>query len=67
MTDPTDSRSEDYACCVLLSDGRSLHEVLVVDVINLLGLYDLSFIEELKSHILSGLLILSHLDLAEAA
>lgn len=43
-----------------------MDEVLVVDVINLLGLDDLALLEELEGNILAGLLVLSNLDLAEA-
>jgi hypothetical protein len=42
-----------------------VHEVFVIDVIDLLGLDDLALVQKLQSHILSGLFILGHLDLSE--
>ena len=40
-------------------------EVLVVDVVDLLGLHDLMLVEEFQGDILAGLLVLGDLDLAE--
>lgn len=42
-------------------------EVLVVDVVDLLGLHDLMLVEQLESHVLASLLVLGHLHLAEAS
>lgn len=43
-----------------------MDKVLVVDVVDLLGLHDLVLVEKFEGDILAGLLILSHLDLAES-
>ncbi len=43
-----------------------MDEVLIVDVVDLLSLHDLMFVEKFERHILAGLLILSHLNLAES-
>ena len=42
-----------------------VNEVLVIDVIDLLGLHDFMFVEEFECYVLAGLLILGDLDLAE--
>jgi hypothetical protein len=41
-------------------------EVLVVDVVDLLGLHDLVLVEQFECHILASFLVLGDLDLAEA-
>ena len=41
-------------------------EVLIVDVVDLLGLDDLALLEKLKGHKLPILLVLSHLDFPES-
>jgi hypothetical protein len=42
-------------------------EILVVDVVDLLGLHDFVFAEQFECHIFSSLFVLGHLDLAETA
>jgi hypothetical protein len=42
-------------------------KVLVVDMVDLLGLHDFVFAQQFECHVLSGLFVLGHLDLAEAA
>jgi len=43
-----------------------VHEVLVIDVIDLLCLHDFVFVEKFESHILPRLLVLGYLNLPEA-
>jgi len=40
-------------------------EVLVVDVVDLLGLHDFVFVEQFEGDVLAGLLVFGHFHLAE--
>ena len=42
-----------------------MHEVFIIDVVDLLGLDDLAFVEQLEGYVLAGLLVLGNLDLTE--
>jgi len=43
-----------------------MNEVLIIDVINLLSLDNLTFVQKFESHILSSFFIFGHLDFTEA-
>jgi hypothetical protein len=40
-------------------------EVFIIDVVDLLGLDDLAFVEQFERDVLSGLFVLGHFNLAE--
>jgi hypothetical protein len=44
-----------------------VHEVLVVDVVDLLRLHDFVLVQQFQCHVLAALFVLGHLDPAEAA
>lgn len=44
-----------------------MNKVFVIDVINLLGLDDLTFVKKFEGDVLAGLFVLGHFDFTEAA